>query len=108
MAQAPGCFREIAAGIELRVRLTPRASLDRIDGLAATADGAAHLAARVRAVPEKGKANQALEKLIADWLGVSPSQVNVVGGATSRLKTVSVEGDPRQLAEHTEAKLAAL
>ena len=68
----------------------------------------AWLAARVRADAEKGKANQALEKLIADWLGVSPSQVSVVGGATSRLKTVSVAGDPRQLAEHTEAKLAAL
>lgn len=108
MTQAASYFRETAAGIELRVRLTPRTSSDKIDGVGATADGAVHLAARVRAVPENGKANQALEKLVASWLGVPASQVNVTGGATSRLKSVSVAGDPPVLKSKIEAKLADL
>lgn len=51
------------------------------------------LAARVRAVPEKGLANRALEKLIARWLDVPASSVKVTTGETSRIKTVSITGD---------------
>lgn len=94
--------------MDLRVRLTPRASSDRIDGVNSSADGGSHLAARVRAVPEKGKANLALEKLVARWLDAPHSAVKVSGGATSRLKTVSVEGDPQQLKASIEARLAVL
>lgn len=101
-------LRMIPDGAELRVRLTPRAASDRIDGPVKLADGMVHLAARVRAVPEKGKANQALEVLVAAWLGVQPSHVKVTGGGTGRLKTVSVMGEPRALKAAIEAKLAAL
>lgn len=51
------------------------------------------LAVRVRAVPEKGLANRALEKLIARWLDVPASSVKVTTGETSRIKTVSITGD---------------
>lgn len=84
-------------GVEIAVRLTPRSSANRVEGLAATADGAQHLAARVRAVPEKGKANAALEELVAEWLRVPKRTVSVEGGTTSRLKTVFVSGDADDL-----------
>ncbi|MGD9502903.1 MAG: DUF167 family protein, partial [Methyloceanibacter sp.] len=51
----------------LKVRLTPKSSRDAIEGLAEFG-GETVLKARVRAVPEAGRANAALEKLIADWL----------------------------------------
>lgn len=101
-----GLLRETAAGIDLRIRLTPRAAQDRIDGQAVAADGNVHLAARVRAVPENGKANLALERLVAAWLDVPVSRVNVSGGATARLKTVSIEGEPKALRSAVEAKIA--
>ncbi len=85
-------------GIELHVRLTPKSAADALEGVEATADGRSHLKARVRAVPEKGAANAALERLLAKALGVPPSSVSVTGGATSRLKTVRVSGDPALLA----------
>jgi uncharacterized protein YggU (UPF0235/DUF167 family) len=80
------------------VRLTPGASRDEVSGLARASDGSAHLAARVRAVPEKGAANAALERLVAAWLGVPRSAVSVDAGARSRLKTVTVTGDSDRLA----------
>ena len=81
------------------MRLTPKSSRDAIDGAASAADGSAHLRARVRAVPEKGKANDALERLLAGLLGVSVGAVSVAAGATSRLKTVRIAGDTDTLAD---------
>jgi uncharacterized protein (TIGR00251 family) len=94
-----GHFQLAKNGVELFVRLTPRASRDEIGGVETTADGRQHLAARVRAVPDKGKANAALEKLVAEWLGVPRSTVRVSAGATQRLKTLRIEGEPQALAE---------
>ena len=92
--------------IEIRFRLTPKSSLDAVEGVRAASDGTEHLAARVRAVPEKGAANAALERLVAGWLGVPSRQVSVTGGATSRLKTVSVAGDAAVLAARIAGLLA--
>lgn len=92
-------FRETEDGIELFARLTPRAASDRIDGVAKTADGRDHLAARVRAVPEKGAANAAFEKLLAGQIGLPKSAVKVIAGHTARHKTVRLEGDKTELAK---------
>ena len=85
-------------GVELFVRLTPRAARDEIGGVEASADGRSHLAVRVRAVPDKGKANAALEKLVAKALRLPRSSVEVQAGATQRLKTLRLTGDPEQIA----------
>jgi uncharacterized protein YggU (UPF0235/DUF167 family) len=88
----------LPAGIRIRVRLTPRSARDVIEGVDQLRDGTAVLRARVRAVPERGKANAALEELLAKTLGLPKSSVSVVGGGTSRLKVVEVLGDPERLA----------
>lgn len=85
-------MRVTASGIGLVVRLTPRAAVDEIVGLEA-AGGRTILKARVRAVPEKGKANAALVKLIARWLGVPRTAVRCTAGARSRVKTLEIAGD---------------
>jgi uncharacterized protein YggU (UPF0235/DUF167 family) len=100
---AGGHFRLAKGGVELFVRLTPRAARDEIGDVEATADGRTHLAARVRAVPDKGKANQALERLVADWLDLPRSTVRVhAGGATQRLKTLRIDGDAAAIAAQIE------
>ncbi len=78
----------------IAMRLTPKAAMDRIEGIATLADGRSVLRARVRAVPEKGRANTALEVLLAKALGVPKSAVSVIAGGTSRLKSVRVAGSP--------------
>ena len=86
-------------GIVIAVRLTPKSARDAVEGLAQTSDGKVHLKARVRAVPEKGKANKALEKLLAGWLSVPCSGVSLISGDTTRLKSVLVSGEATLLAE---------
>jgi uncharacterized protein len=93
----PAYARRSANGIDLFFRLTPRAARNAICGQKVGADGKTYLVAHVRAVPEKGAANVALEKLVAGWLGVPPSTVSLVAGSTSRMKTVFVAGDPDDL-----------
>lgn len=90
-------------GVAVFVRLTPKSSRDALEGSITTADGQTHLKARVRAVPEDGKANRALEKLLAKKMGVAARDVSVTAGATSRLKTLQVAGDPHGLAEKLRA-----
>lgn len=99
-------FRPHAEGIDLFVRLTPKAAKDAIEGIEETAAGRAHLKARVRAVPEKGAANQALEKLVAKAFGMPTGSVRMVAGGTSRLKTLRITGDTAKLVE-TIARIAA-
>ncbi|MCW5712956.1 MAG: DUF167 domain-containing protein [Bauldia sp.] len=90
-------FRVVAGALRIRVRLTPRAALDRVDGRSLLSDGTEVLAARVRAAPEAGAANAALERLIAGAFGRPRSAVRVARGGTARLKEVEISGDPAAL-----------
>ncbi|MER9412794.1 DUF167 family protein [Mesorhizobium sp. M0589] len=96
-------FRLRADGIDLFIRLTPKSSVDRLEGVETSADGRSHLKARVRAVPENGAANQALQRLVAKALGVPAWAVSVVAGAAARLKTLRVNGDPAALVTSIKA-----
>ena len=98
-------WRIVRDGLAVRVRLTPKASRDAVEGLEATADGPA-LKMRVRAIPEGGAANAAAAKLFADWLDVSKGAVTVTSGPKSRVKTLSVAGDGAALAAAFSARLA--
>lgn len=101
-----GSICAIGAGaVRVRVRLTPKSAADAVEGVAETADGPA-LAVRVRAVPEKGKANAALVSVFAAWLGVAKSSVAVAAGGKSRCKTLAVAGDGRRLAAAIAERLA--
>lgn len=106
MADDGAFYRLRPVGVDLFVRLTPRSSSDAIDGLAKSADGAVYFAVKVRAVPEKGAANEVLERLLAHRLGVAKRSVRLTAGATSRLKTVHVEGDPATIVSAIESVLA--
>ncbi len=77
----------------LQVRLTPNASRDGIESWRVDAAGQSHLAARVRAIPEKGKANAALIALLAKQLAIPKRDIDVIRGATSRLKTVRIAAE---------------
>ena len=103
MAELP--WRARADGVTLVVRLTPKGGRDAIDGVEMMSDGKAVLKARVRAVPEDGKANAALVELIAKALRVPRSAVTVAAGQTSRVKTLEIAGDAADLA--TALALAA-
>jgi len=95
MSDAP--WRATPDGVVVACRLTPKGRRDAIDGAATLADGTRVLLVRVRAVPENGKANDALLRLIADKAGAPASRARLVSGAKSRLKQVAISGDPAAL-----------
>ncbi|MGE0723317.1 MAG: DUF167 family protein [Alphaproteobacteria bacterium] len=97
-ADLPLPIERTADGVRIAVKVTPRASADRLNGVAAEADGALALRAQVTAAPEDGKANAALCALLAKRLDVPKSAIAVVHGATGRRKTVAIAGDPATLA----------
>lgn len=90
-------------GVIVRVRVTPKSSIDAIGGLEQTAEGPA-LKARVRAVPADGAANAAVAALLAERLGVAKSTIAVTGGAKSRVKLLTVAGE----ADMLESRLRTL
>jgi uncharacterized protein (TIGR00251 family) len=90
--------------VRLTVRLTPGASRDGIEGFATLADGECVLKARVSAIAEAGKANQALVALLAKSLRHPKSAISIISGETARKKILRIEGDP----EDVSAKLLAL
>ena len=91
MAVAP--WLPTAGGVSLTVRLTPKASRDAVDGIEIMPDGRSVLKIRVRATPSEGEANAALIKLIAKATRVPPRDVDLVAGATSRVKRLVISGD---------------
>ncbi len=81
-------MREREGGVELRVRLTPRASRNGVAGLYGD-----RLKIQITAVPAGGAANKALERFVAKAAGVPPTSVRVVTGAKDRSKTVLIQTD---------------
>lgn len=100
-------LRRSRDGVTIPVRLTPKSNRDEVAGVEDHA-GECVLKARVRALPEAGRANAALETLIARWLGLPPSTVTVAHGGKSRLKQVVVAGDGDALIRLITARLAEL
>ena len=72
-------------GTEIAVRVTPRAARNAV-----TLDGET-IRVTVTVVPEDGKANAAVIKLLAKALGVAKSRLVLIRGATSRDKVFRVE-----------------
>lgn len=97
MPDLPRCYRLTPTGATLRVRVTPNAGADRIEGTEIRDDGEAVLRVRVAAVPDKGKANAAVMALIAKTLDLPKSAISVVSGETSRIKSLAIAGDSADL-----------
>ncbi len=81
----------------VRLRLTPKAAANRITGLKLDGQGGLVLKASVTVVPEDGKANAALIKMLAKEWKLAKSSLEVVHGATDRNKTVLVAGNTEHL-----------
>jgi len=86
-----------AAGVRVAVRITPKARRDGVEGLAETVNGGAEIRVSVTAVPEDGKANRALIKLLSKAWGVPKTAISIVAGETDRHKILSISGEPERI-----------
>jgi uncharacterized protein (TIGR00251 family) len=79
--------------VRLELKVVPKSSRAQIDGWLGE-----RLKVRVSAPPERGKANAAVEALIAKTLGIPRSAVRVVAGAASPLKTIEIDAPENDVA----------
>jgi len=96
-------WRRLPDGVAVAVKVQPKSRRPGLQGAVPAADGE-RLRIGVTAAAEGGRANRAACAMLADALGLAPSAVRLVLGATSREKTLRVAGDPATLGR----KLAAL
>ncbi|HAT09259.1 MAG TPA: YggU family protein [Planctomycetes bacterium] len=77
-------LREVAGGVEVRLKVVPGASRSAVTGLLGD-----RLKVRIAAPPEGGKANQAVEELLGSLTG---HRATVVAGHGNPLKSVLLTG----------------
>ena len=80
-------IRETATGVEIAIRVVPRARRTEIAGRRGDA-----LVVRLAAPPVEGAANTALVEWLADCLDVPSRAIRILSGQRSRHKRVAVAG----------------
>jgi uncharacterized protein YggU (UPF0235/DUF167 family) len=70
--------------MQLRIKVVPGARQESVEWLGDL------LKVKVRAAPEKGRANAAVEELLAQRLALPATSVRIIAGFSSPLKTVEI------------------
>ena len=86
-------FEANTSGWILRIKLTPNASFNGLRDLYVNSDGIVFLRAYVTVIAEKGKANEALIKMLAKQLKVSKQQLRIISGETGHCKKIQLISD---------------
>lgn len=68
------------------VRVMPRSGRTGVEG------DPGEIRVRVRAAPEGGRATEEARRALAAALGIAPSHVRLLRGATSRIKVFEIDG----------------
>ncbi len=77
--------REMEDRIVVSVKVQPNSSKDRVVG-----EYADQIKIAVTVAPEKGKANKAVIKLFAKWLGIKSLDIQIISGETSSDKELFI------------------
>jgi uncharacterized protein (TIGR00251 family) len=83
----PSYLKESDQGVVLKVQVQTRASRDEVVGPHGDS-----LKVRITAAPVAGAANKHLLKFIAKRLKIPQSQLSLKSGATSKTKSISIQG----------------
>jgi hypothetical protein len=86
-----------SAYVRVRIRLSPRATADRIGGAIADGRGGLLLKAAVTAPPVDGRANAALIGLLARAWRLPKGALAIDAGVGEKTKTITIDGPPEAL-----------
>lgn len=76
--------------MKITIKLTPSGKKNEIKGWETNDAGERYLRVQITAAPEKGKANEALIKLLAKHYDTPKSAITLIRGETSRVKTLEI------------------
>ncbi|PIV45254.1 MAG: hypothetical protein COS25_00750 [Candidatus Nealsonbacteria bacterium CG02_land_8_20_14_3_00_37_10] len=71
--------------MKIFVRVKPKAKkekVERVDDI--------NFKVSVKEVPERGRANLATMRVLADYFGVAQSNIQIISGSTSKLKIIEI------------------
>ena len=85
-------FERYKTGYLLRIKLTPSAGENFVGrGVCCCSDNKEYLKASVVSVPEKGKANKELLKILSKKLHIAKSLLNIISGETEHWKKIYID-----------------
>jgi uncharacterized protein YggU (UPF0235/DUF167 family) len=88
--------------LKLLVKVVPGSSRDCVSGWLGDT-----LKVRVRAPAERGRANRAVEKVVAEALGLAPERARVAAGGRSARKVLEIRGLSEAELERRLARITA-
>ena len=71
--------------MKIFVKVKPKAREGKVIKLSDT-----NFKVSVKEAPEKGRANRAVLKALADYFNTSPSNIKIISGSTSKLKIIEI------------------
>ena len=83
-------YRQTVKGLEVALRVTPKASVNRVQGIMEQSDGSKRLKIQVTSVPENGKANEAVIKVLSKAWKIPKTGMIITSGALDRNKTICI------------------
>lgn len=81
---------EIPKSDYLRIKVLPKSPKNKVVEILEDADGEKTIKIRIKAVPEKGKANAELIKFLSKELNVPRDKISIISGKTEQLKLVKI------------------
>lgn len=95
-------FKRQSEGVLIQVKVTPNAAQNRIGPITQDDKGQFILKLFVTAVPESGKANEAVIRLLTKTWGLKKTQIQILHGLSDRNKTILITGKMPNLFDKLE------
>lgn len=71
--------------MKIFVKVKPKAKEEKVEKI-----GDINFKVSVRQLPEKGRANLAVIRALADYFDISQSNIKIISGSTSKLKIIEI------------------
>jgi uncharacterized protein (TIGR00251 family) len=92
-------LQKAATGFLLAIKVTPRASQEKIGEVTLDAKQQPFLKIYVRAVAEDNKANEAVIALLSKTFNIAKSNIDLIKGGTQRFKILHIKATSKALEE---------
>ena len=76
----------------LRIKVLPKSPKNEIVEIMEDKSGEQTIKIRIKALPEKGKANAELIKFLSKELNIARENISIISGKTEQLKLVKIHG----------------
>jgi len=77
----------------LRIKVRPKSNKNELTEILEDQDGDKTYKIRIKAAPEKGKANAELIKFLSKELNIPKSDISIISGKTDTLKLIKISQD---------------